>query len=192
MAYIYLVRHGRASAGWDTAVDPGLDDVGMQQAGAVAAQLAERVGASTDVRVVSSPLRCCQETAKPFATLIGKTTQVEARITEIPSPVGVAMGERTEWLRRVMQGNWSQVFTTDGAAYREFHDALVQWARSVRHDTVAFSHFIAINALIGSALNDDRVLIRSLDNASITTLHIGANSELTLIDAGSESDTLIR
>ena len=57
---------------------------------------------------------------------------------------------------------------------------------------MAFSHFIAINALIGSALNDDRVLIRSLDNASITTLHIGANSELTLIDAGSESDTLIR
>jgi len=79
---------------------------------------------------------------------------VEARITEIPSPVGVAMGERTEWLRRVMQATWSQVFSTDGAAYREFHDALVQWARSVRHDTVAFSHFIAINALIGSALNE--------------------------------------
>jgi hypothetical protein len=36
------------------------------------------------------------------------------------------------------------------------------------------------------------VLIRSLDNASITTLHVGTKGELTLIDGGSEADTLIR
>ncbi len=62
----------------------------------------------------------------------------------------------------------------------------------MQHDTVAFSHFVAINALIGRALDDDRVLIRSLDNASITTLHVGTKGELTLVDGGSEADTLIR
>jgi broad specificity phosphatase PhoE len=192
MARLYMVRHGRAAAGWDTALDPGLDDIGAKQADVVAAQLAERIGEPRDVQVVSSPLRRCQETAMPFAVLAGIPVHIEPRIAEIPSPVGVVMGERTEWLRRVMNGTWSQVFDTDGDPYREFHRALVHWASSVQHDTVAFSHFVAINALIGRALDDDRVLIRSLDNASITTLHVGTKGELTLIDGGSEADTLIR
>lgn len=192
MAHLFLVRHGRAAAGWDAALDPGLDDVGTQQATVVARQLVERIGVAKDVRVVSSPLRRCQETAMPFSKMVGAFAKLETSIAEIPSPAGIAMGERTDWLRRVMQGTWSQIFRTEGDSYCEFHRDLVQWARSVRHDTVAFSHFIAINALIGAALNDDRVLIRSLDNASITTFQVGAGGELALIDAGSEADTLIR
>ncbi|MGA0075880.1 MAG: histidine phosphatase family protein, partial [Ilumatobacteraceae bacterium] len=111
MAHLYLVRHGRAAAGWDTDVDPGLDDVGLQQAADVAERLAERVSGNVrDVHVVSSPLRRCQETAVPFAALVGKSATVEPRVSEIPSPIGVALTERTDWLRRVMQGTWSQVF----------------------------------------------------------------------------------
>lgn len=193
MAHLYLVRHGRAAAGWDTDVDPGLDDVGLQQAADVAERLAERVSGNVrDVHVVSSPLRRCQETAVPFAALVGKSATVEPRVSEIPSPIGVALTERTDWLRRVMQGTWSQVFATDGQAYREFHSALAQLARSTTHDTVVFSHFIAINALIGLALDDDRVLIRSLDNASITTLQVGTDGGLALIEGGDEADTLVR
>ena len=37
MALVYLVRHGRATAGWDLDSDPGLDALGAQQA----VQLAE-------------------------------------------------------------------------------------------------------------------------------------------------------
>jgi broad specificity phosphatase PhoE len=193
MAHLYLVRHGRAAAGWDTDVDPGLDDVGLQQAADVAERLAERVSGNVrDVHVVSSPLRRCQETAVPFAALVGKSATVEPRVSEIPSPIGVALTKRTDWLRRVMQGTWSQVFATDGQAYREFHSALAQWTRSTTHDTVVFSHFIAINALIGLALDDDRVLIRSLDNASITTLQVGTDGGLALIEGGDEADTLVR
>ncbi len=193
MAHLYLVRHGRAAAGWDTDVDPGLDDVGVQQAAVVAERLAERVSGNVrEVCVVSSPLRRCQETAVPFASLIGTSYVIEPRVSEIPSPIGVALAERTDWLRRVMQGTWSQVFATDGQAYLEFHSALAQWARSTTRDTVVFSHFIAINALIGLALDDDRVLIRSLDNASITTLQVGTDGGLALIEGGDEADTLVR
>ena len=34
-----MVRHGRASAGWDTALDPGLDELGQAQAREAADQL---------------------------------------------------------------------------------------------------------------------------------------------------------
>ena len=33
---IYMIRHGKAAAGWDGDADPGLDDVGRAQAENVA------------------------------------------------------------------------------------------------------------------------------------------------------------
>ena len=37
-------------------------------------------------------------------------------------------------------------------------------------DTVVVSHFVAINAVIGVCLGDDRIVIRSLDNTSVTVV----------------------
>ena len=39
MARLYLVRHGKATGSWDTDPDPGLDDVGREQAEAMATAL---------------------------------------------------------------------------------------------------------------------------------------------------------
>lgn len=195
MARLYLVRHGRAAAGWDTAVDPPLDEVGVQQAGSAAFTLLERIEShtrSSEIEIVTSPLRRCQETAAAFVALAGRPARVEPRIAEIPSPEGVAMGDRITWLRRAMQGTWAELARNDGAVYEQFRARLVQWAGAVRRDTVAFSHFVAINALIGAAQKDDRLVIRSLDNASITTIEVEGDASLTLIDGGNEADTLIR
>jgi broad specificity phosphatase PhoE len=40
MAKLYLVRHGKATAGWSMEKDPGLDDLGHAQAKATALKLA--------------------------------------------------------------------------------------------------------------------------------------------------------
>jgi broad specificity phosphatase PhoE len=58
-------------------------------------------------------------------------------------------------------------------------------------DTVVFSHFVAINAVIGVALDDDRLVIRSLDNCSVTIIDI-TEGRLALVEGGDEADTLIR
>ena len=196
MTLLYLVRHGRAAAGWDTALDPALDDLGREQSAATASRLVVLLQDTkrniTDVDVVSSPLRRCQETAAAYTTATGQAARIEPRIAEIPSPVGMTLADRTVWLRDVMQGGWPVVFTTHGEVYRNFHSQLVQWASAVRRDTIAFSHFIAINVLIGAAIGDERVVIRSLDNASITTLHVDDDGRLTMLGGGAEADTLIR
>jgi broad specificity phosphatase PhoE len=70
---IALVRHGRASAGWDTALDPGLDDLGRKQADEAAEKL-DLIFVGQQVQIISSPLLRCQQTAKPFAEL--RTTPV--------------------------------------------------------------------------------------------------------------------
>jgi broad specificity phosphatase PhoE len=58
-------------------------------------------------------------------------------------------------------------------------------------DTVVVSHFVAINAVIGACLGDDRLVIRSLDNASRTVVDVDGG-RFALVEGGREADTLIR
>lgn len=183
MTRLYLVRHGRASAGWDVDPDPGLDDIGERQASDVAARLAP-IG---PLSIMSSPLRRCRETSMPLAQRWNVTPVVQPAVAEIPSPAGYTMQTRVEWLRRAMQGNWTDL----GDAYTAFRDGVVSALRSVDADTVVFSHFIAINAAIGAASGDDRLVIRSLDNCSVTVMDVTPEG-LVLVEGGHEADTLIR
>ena len=181
------MRHGRASAGWDTALDPELDELGRAQAVEVAQKLVSIFG-ETDTKVISSPLMRCQQTAKPFAKLVGADVRICSEVAEIPSPVGIEMSDRVDWLREVMKGRWSDLDKN----YLAFRDGLVEFVRAIEHDTVIFSHFVAINAVIGALTNNDRLVIRSLDNCSVTLLECDAKGILRVAQSGHEADTLIR
>ena len=183
MALVHLVRHGRAAAGWDTDPDPGLDDVGATQAESVADRFAD----STPLTVVTSPLRRCRETAAPLARRWGVTPVVEPLVGEIPSPPGVPMGGRVEWLREAMDGTWPEL----GDDYLTYRDAVVGFVAGITVDTVIVSHFVAINVVIGACLGDDRLVIRSLDNASVSVVEV-SGGRLSLVVGGHEADTLIR
>ncbi len=183
MTRLYLVRHGRASAGWNVDPDPGLDDLGRQQAERMADQL-QPLG---PLAVVSSPLMRCQETAAVLASRWGVLTLVEPSVAEIPSPIGVPIAERVDWLRVAMSGTWADL----GDRYTSFRDGVALCLASLSADTVVASHFIAINAAIGAACDDDRVVIRSLDNCSVTIIDV-VDGRLHLVEGGHEADTLIR
>ena len=181
---IYMVRHGRASAGWDTALDPGLDELGQAQAREAADQLQSlQLG-----NLITSPLLRCQQTAAPLAKMWNVVPQVCAQVSEIPSPKGVAMSDRIVWLRQAMQGTWSEL----GSEYVAYRDCITEFVRGIQTDAVIFSHFIAINAVIGGVLGDDRLVIRSLDNCSITIFERDTTGKLSLMQGGHEADTLIR
>jgi len=181
---IYMVRHGRASAGWDTALDPGLDELGQAQA----RQAADQLQSLQLSNIITSPLLRCQQTASPLAQMWNVVPQVCAEVSEIPSPKGVAMSDRIVWLRQAMQGTWSEL----GSDYVAYRDCITDFVRGIQTDTVIFSHFIAINAVIGGVIGDDRLVIRSLDNCSITIFERDATGNLLLVHGGHEADTLIR
>ncbi|MEI8238636.1 MAG: histidine phosphatase family protein [Actinomycetota bacterium] len=183
MTRVYLVRHGRATAGWDIDPDPGLDRVGLIQADEVCARL-RPLG---PLALVSSPLLRCQLTAAPLAAAWSVPVAIEPAVAEIPSPAGVAMADRVEWLRESMRGTWEAL----GARYVAYRDGVVDAVRSQPVDTVVFSHFVAINVVIGAASGDDRLVIRSLDNCSVTVVDV-IDGVLHLVESGHEADTLIR
>jgi broad specificity phosphatase PhoE len=178
MVKLYLVRHGRAEAGFGGAMDPGLDALGREQAEAVAATL----GARGPLPILSSPLRRAQETAAPLARLWNCTPVIEDAVAEIPSPKGMTLEERVAWLRGLMAGSWRDA----SPALAEWREHCIATLAAIARDTVIFSHYVAINVAAGVATGDDRVVVFSPDNCSVTVLEADGQT-LRLIEKGNEA-----
>lgn len=181
MATLFLVRHGKAAAGFDAHPDPGLDPLGVNQAAAAAQRLA-RVG---PLEVYSSPLARARQTATPLIERWGTEVVIEPRVAEIPSPT-VDLAERGAWLRTVMAERWRNL----DPALQAWRAALIDCLLGMKDDSVVFSHFIAINVAVGAAIHDDRLICFRPDNASVTRI---SNSDgiLRLIERGHEADTQV-
>jgi len=181
MARLYLVRHGHAAAGFDVA-DPGLDELGRSQAEQAARTLRDK----GPLAILTSPLARARETASPLAKAWGREPVVEHAIAEIPTPPQFSVAERVPWLRAFMSGTWRGA---DPALARWRQDVVATLA-SVTEDTVIFSHFIAINVGVGHVLADDRVVVFSPDNCSITVFETDRGA-LKLVERGHESATRV-
>jgi broad specificity phosphatase PhoE len=181
MARLYLVRHGRAAAGWDADADPGLDDTGRAQAEAAA----ERLAPLGPLPLVSSPLRRTRETALPFERRWAAKARLESRIAEIPSPVE-DLTARGAWLADVMQQRWPAL----DAALHTWRDDVLAALVSCTEDSVLVTHFIAINVAVGAAQGDDRVIGFRPDNCSCSVIDI-AGGVLTLVEKGAEAATRV-
>lgn len=176
---LYLVRHGKAAAGWDQDHDPGLDDTGRGQARDMAAALAPH----GPLPLVSSPLKRARETAAALEDLWSATAAIEPRIAEVPSPTE-DLAERRAWLNRVMADSWAN----QAAGLRAWRDGVVAALCGMRQDAVMVSHFIAINAAVGAATDDDRVVGFRPGNCSVTVLEV-VDGALALIERGRELDS---
>lgn len=170
---IYLIRHGEPAASWGEAADPGLSTLGQKQAEAAARIIAE-AGAK---RPVTSPLARCRETARPFERLLETHARIDPAVGEVKEPASVS--DRTTWLKGAMAGTWAEA-------------GLEAWARSVLatvdampRDAAVFSHFVAINAVVGLLSGDDRMLVFRPGHCSITRLE-RRGGKLQVVERGQE------
>ena len=181
MAIVRMVRHGEAAAGYSQHPDPGLSDRGRGQAAAVADELA----AIGPLQLVSSPMARAQETAAPLADRWDRPVLIDPAVSEIPSP-GLTPTERGAWLQRAMAGTWAE--TTDEV--RAWRDGVAAALLGLDHDTVVFSHFVAINAAIAVATGADAMRCRHVDHCAVTTFDT-AGSTLTIVEEGREATTTV-
>lgn len=181
MPTIYLVRHGRAAASFDSHRDPDLDDLGRSQAEASATMLASQI--DTPIDIYTSPLARARQTAAPLVELWKTTAVVEPRIAEIPSPVE-NLRKRGVWLRGVMGGDWKDL----PPPQRQWRDEVVAWLLERTADAVAFCHFIPINVAAAAATNAGKLIVFRPDNGSVTRVR-AQDGKLELLELGSEANT---
>ena len=178
---LYLVRHGRPTGGFAEVVDPGLDEIGVMQAEAVAREL-EPLG---PLAIITSPLRRARETAAPLERLWRTTARVEPAVAEIPTP-GADPPARAAWLREVMHGSWTDL----AEQYRQWRQGVIATLVALPKSTVVTSHFIAINVAVGAATEDARIVCCEPDHCSCTVLEV-RDGRLHLLSLGRQRETKI-
>lgn len=132
--------------------------------------------------VWSSPMRRCLETAAPYAARCGRTALIEPRVSEVATPAGVV--DRRAWLA-------ANFAWRPGAAPRtwpELDPALHRWREEVlaaaqAMEGAVFTHFIAINVLVGAAMGRNETIVCKPAHASITEL-ICDGGALSLVRLG--------
>ena len=192
MTRIYMIRHGKAAAGWDGDADPSLDALGQSQAEAVAETVQGLIDAP--VAIFSSPLKRCRETAAPLAKAWGQTLQIEAGVGEIPSPID-DLTARTQWLRRVMAGTWDGLYSDavsvdSGIDFRGWNDNVRATLNAMQGEAmVIFSHFIALNAAYCAATGATDVVSFAPANCSLSIFETDGRT-LSLIEQGAETDDM--
>lgn len=192
MTKIYMIRHGKAAAGWDGDADPGLDALGRQQSEAVAEKIKGLIAAP--VTIYSSPLKRCQETAIPLAQDWGIDPQIETGVGEIPPPV-TDLTDRTQWLRRVMAGTWEGLYKDEvsiesGVDFRGWNKNVLTTLTAMQGEAVViFSHFIALNAAYCAATGAADVVSFAPANCSLSIFETDGTS-LSLIEQGEETEDM--
>jgi broad specificity phosphatase PhoE len=178
---LILVRHGRAAAGWDVDIDPGLDDVGRAQAEAMRDSMAPR----GPLAIVVSPLRRTRETAAVLERAWSASAVVDSAVGEIPAPTD-DLKARATWLRGVLAGEWMD----QDRALRRWRDTVIAALVALDRDTVVVTHFVAINVAVGAATADERVLSFSADHCSQTVLD-NDGVRLRLVQLGASASTQV-
>lgn len=169
MTRLFLIRHGEPEAAWGGAADdPGLSEVGREQAVAAATTLC----ALGDLRIISSPMRRCVETAAPYASKRGQAPAIEPRVSEVATPAGVA--DRRAWLLQNFpwQGGPARAWSDLAPELAAWREQMLGCVRALDQDCVVFTHFIAINVIAGAALARNETIVCKPGYASITELAV--------------------
>ena len=179
MARLYLVRNARTEEGTGFGENPGLDEVGLVQAEAVAGLL----GGRPRMPILCSPQRRALETASPLARHWSCSPMIDNAVTLMPLPDSNAC-DVLSWLTMFMQSSWCDA----PAAQNRWREDCLSRLLNLSGDSVVVSHFIVVNMIAGAAMGDDRVTVFQPDNGSITIVDV-VNGNLTLVELGREAAT---
>ena len=191
MVNIYLIRHGKASSGWDT-IDPNLDLKGKEQADKIAFKLLKIAKEPFDI--FSSPLIRCVQTAESFSKMKDKKIKIEASVIEIPSPIK-NLKKRVIWLKRVLPLTWEELISDEDSKeskidYFLWRKNILKFFLSINKDTFIFTHYLVINSIVSHLRKSDKVVFFNPDNTSLTHLSL-SDKKLKIISLGDEASTLI-
>lgn len=191
MPLIHVVRHGRVDNRDPTQTDPPLSSRGLAQAAQLAALLQRRH--AQPLPILSSPLLRCRQTIEPLARAWNAPLHIEPRLRELPGP-DLSDFPRLPWLNTMVELRWSELLARTEALEPGYAQRLAQWRAGLHaallactQDTIACSHFVAINALAllpeadgaVSALDPGHVSISRFDSDGQQLRYLGTE---TIVD----------
>ena len=172
---IYLIRHGEADSSWDKDADPRLSEEGKKQSQNLVDEILKDLPSSFEI--ISSPLLRTRETALPLIDKLDLELKIKDTFTEIPSP-GIPLSERKDWLRGIFSLKVSELEEPQ----MEWRNNVINSLKQLKNDTIIFSHFMVINAVVGWINDSEKFVSFYPDNCSITKIErIDGKFNLTVL-----------
>ena len=180
---LLLVRHGEAAESWGNHPDPGLSKLGIKQSSSL---INNAMLKSLDsYNFVSSPKSRAKMTAEPLIKKFNKELIINNAFSEIPSD-DINNSQKRAWLTEVMN-----------IEIRDLPDSVLNWRDSiienslnVSYNTIVFTHFMVINALVGSLLKKNALMFFYPNYVSTTKITF-ENKEVKSISLGDVKKTII-
>ena len=162
---VIFIRHAEASNSWGNHPDPGLSDNGKNQSTELInhPELIEL----DDYSFISSPKLRAIETAKPLAEKFKKELIIENIFTEIPS-LNIEPDKKQEWLKNILQMNKNDLPEN----ITKWKDNIISKTKAFSQDSLVFTHFIVINALLSELNSETKLLYFYPDYTSIVKITI--------------------
>ncbi|MBI3437787.1 MAG: histidine phosphatase family protein [Proteobacteria bacterium] len=180
MTRIFLARHAEPEKSVGAArADGSLSRFGRSQAD----YLAERLLEFRPLKVVSGPSLRCKETAAFAAKRLGASVTVDQRFTEVEPPRGTPNANL--WLMQNFRGDSATTWDQLDANVNKWRAENLRAIAEVKENTVVFTHFININAIVSSALHTPNTAVCRPDYASITEISV-VNGDIRLVLDGTE------
>ena len=180
---LLLVRHGEAAESWGNHPDPNLSKLGIKQSASLVNN--EMLKLLDSYSFVSSPKLRAKMTAEPLIKKFNKELIINDAYSEIPSN-DIDKSQKKTWLTEVMN-----------TEIRDLPDFVVNWrdniiknSLNISQNTIIFTHFMVINALIGSLLKKNMLMYFYPNYASVTKI-ILKNKKVKSISLGDEKKTII-
>ncbi len=179
---LYFIRHGEAASSWDQSTDPGLSELGHQQA-LRAAEIMKRE--TQPIKIFTSPLMRAQETALPLTKMWQAEPTIISNIAEIPSG-DIPFDKRREWLNEIMVSGWG----SQPENLVQWRNGILDIAKNQQGDAVFFTHFMVLNTIVGAIGKVDAIMSYRPDNCSILKVD-NSGAELSIADRGMEASTVV-
>ena len=180
---LLLIRHGEASESWGDHPDPVLSKNGEAQANSLIFK--NELESLEDFQFISSPKSRAKLTAQPLVDKFQKHLNINSIYSEIPSS-DIDKSDKKNWLRDIMQLDMDYL----PEEVLKWKNNLVDDCLNLSRDTIIFTHFMVINALVSSMLKHSKIMYFYPDYVSITKITL-TNNEIKNIVLGDEKKTII-
>ena len=162
---VIFIRHAEASSSWGDHPDPGLSDNGITQSKKLVHR--HELKQLNDYSFISSPKLRAMDTARPLAKKFKKELIIENIFTEIPSS-NIEPKNKQEWLKNILQMNKSEL--PENIA--KWKDNIISKTKEFSQDSLVFTHFMVINALLSELNSETKLLYFYPDYTSIIKISI--------------------
>ena len=181
-SHIILVRHGEASADWSSHPDPGLSKKGRLQAKNTRKSLINLI---THYQLCSSPKKRALETMEIINHENKYPVKIDSHFVEIPS-ANIHKDEKNDWLINILTCPIEEL----PDSVREWRDNLIHWLQNAKGNFIITTHFMVINVLVSSILNNNVIAHFHPDYASRTEIFL-KNGNLDQLILGNHKKTVI-